>query len=94
MLCGDMELRIQEGWASWRWTHGFAEDVAEAVVRAVSNSSSVGRIDNVGESYRPTMAERLAQSLPAWLIGRDTYLRFWLPSQVRRIGCLIISPTI
>jgi len=61
MLRGDMELRIQEGWASWRWTHGFHEDVAEAVVLAVSNSSSAGRIYNVGEFYAPTMAERLAE---------------------------------
>src|ERR1039457_4083878 len=40
MLRGDMQLRIQEGWASWRWTHGFAENVAEAVVLAATNSSS------------------------------------------------------
>src|SRR6516164_8748894 len=31
MLRGDAELRIQDGWAQWRWTHGFAEDVAQAV---------------------------------------------------------------
>jgi nucleoside-diphosphate-sugar epimerase len=24
MLRGDRELRIQDGWARWRWTHGFA----------------------------------------------------------------------
>ena len=61
MLRGDMELRIQEGWARWRWTHGFAEDVAEAVVLAATNESSAGRIYNVGESYTPTMADRLAE---------------------------------
>jgi nucleoside-diphosphate-sugar epimerase len=61
MLRGDMELRIQDGWARWRWTHGFAEDVAEAVVLAATNSSSAGRIYNIGESQTPTMAERLAE---------------------------------
>ena len=61
MLRGDTELRIQDGWARWRWTHGLAEDVAEAIVLAATNSSSAGRIYNVGESHTPTMAERLAE---------------------------------
>jgi len=61
MLRGDIELRIQEGWAGWRWTHGFCEDVAESVVLAATNSSSAGRIYNVGESYTPTMRDRLAE---------------------------------
>ena len=59
MLRADMELRIQEGWARWRWTHGFAEDVAEAVVLGATKTSSAGRIYNVGECYTPTMADRL-----------------------------------
>lgn len=58
---GHGELRIQEGWANWRWTHGFAEDVAEAVVLAAMDSSAAGRVYNVGESHTPTMAERLAE---------------------------------
>jgi nucleoside-diphosphate-sugar epimerase len=61
MLRGARELRIQDGWARWRWTHGFAGDVAEAVVLAVTNPSSAGRIYNVGEFPTPTMAERLAE---------------------------------
>jgi nucleoside-diphosphate-sugar epimerase len=61
MLRGDLELRIQDGWARWRWTHGFVKDVAEAVVLAVTNSGSAGRIYNVGEPDTPTMAERLAE---------------------------------
>jgi nucleoside-diphosphate-sugar epimerase len=61
MLRGDMKLRIQDGWAKWRWTHGLAEDVAEAVVLAVVNSASAGRIYNVGEAHAPTMVERLME---------------------------------
>jgi nucleoside-diphosphate-sugar epimerase len=61
MLRGDAELRIQDGWAKWRWTYGFAEDVAEAVVLAVTNSASAVRIYNVGEAHTPTMAERLSE---------------------------------
>jgi nucleoside-diphosphate-sugar epimerase len=61
MLRGDVELHIQDGWAGWRWTHGFAEDVAESVVAAVTNSASAGRIYNVGEFHAPTMMERLTE---------------------------------
>ena len=61
MLRGDAELRIQDGWAAWRWTHGLAEDVAESVVLAATNSSSAGRIYNVGEFCTPTMSGRLAE---------------------------------
>jgi nucleoside-diphosphate-sugar epimerase len=61
MLRGEVELRIQDGWAKWRWTHGFAEDVAEAVALAVVNSTSAGHIYNVGEAHTPTMAERLTE---------------------------------
>jgi len=60
MLRDDTELRIQHGWAEWRWTHGLAEDVAEAVILAAINSRSEGRIYNVGESDAPRMADRLA----------------------------------
>ena len=61
MVRGDVELRIPDGWARWRWTHGFAEDVALAVVLAVTNASSAGRIYNVGEPHTPMMAERLLE---------------------------------
>jgi nucleoside-diphosphate-sugar epimerase len=60
MLRGETELRIEDGWARWRWTHGLAEDVAEAVILAATNPLSAGRIYNVGESDTPRMAERLA----------------------------------
>ena len=55
MLRGDTELRIQDDWAGWRWTHGFAEDVAEAVVVAVVSSAATCRVYNVGESKTPTI---------------------------------------
>jgi len=60
MLRGDAQLLIQDERAAWRWTHGFAEDAAEAVVLAVTNPAAAGRIYNVGEFHTPTMAERLA----------------------------------
>jgi nucleoside-diphosphate-sugar epimerase len=61
MQNGEAELRIDRGFADWRWTHGFAEDVAEAVVLSATNQSAAGRIYNVGEASTPTWAERLAE---------------------------------
>jgi nucleoside-diphosphate-sugar epimerase len=61
MLRGDAELRIQQGWAQWRWTHGIAEDIAEAVVLAATTPASAGRIYNTGELHAPAMADRLAE---------------------------------
>jgi len=54
------EIQLQEDFARWRWTHGFVEDVAEAVVLAATRAGAPGRIYNVGEALTPTWAERLA----------------------------------
>lgn len=55
---------------SWRWTHGYVENVAEAIVLAATHPKAIGRIYNVGEEYTPTIAERLAQ-LPPSRISKD-----------------------
>jgi nucleoside-diphosphate-sugar epimerase len=48
----------------WRWTHGFVENVAQAIVLAIESEAASGRIYNVGEETTPTIAERL-RYLPA-----------------------------
>jgi nucleoside-diphosphate-sugar epimerase len=58
---GAAELKLNEGFAQWRWTHGFAEDVAEAVVLAATCEHAAGRTYNVGEAATPTWAERLRE---------------------------------
>jgi nucleoside-diphosphate-sugar epimerase len=45
----------------WRWTHGYVENVAAAIVLAAMHSVAGGRIYNVGEEYTPTVAERLSK---------------------------------
>jgi nucleoside-diphosphate-sugar epimerase len=45
---------------NWRWTHGYVENVAAAVVLAALDPSAAGKIYNLGEEYTPTVAERLA----------------------------------
>lgn len=55
------EIRLQEDFAGWRWTHGYVEDVAEAVVLAAVHERATGRIYNAGELHTPTVYERLEQ---------------------------------
>ena len=43
----------------WRWTHGYVENVAAAIVLAALHPAAANRVYNVGEEYTPTMAERL-----------------------------------
>jgi nucleoside-diphosphate-sugar epimerase len=61
MLQGAAELRLQDTFATWRWTHGFAEDVAESVVLSVVNPKASGRTYNAGERDTPTWTDRLAE---------------------------------
>jgi len=55
------ELKIADDFAQWRWTHGFAEDVAEAVVLAATNGRAAGQTYNVGETNTPSCAERVEE---------------------------------
>lgn len=52
------------GHRQWRWTHGYVENVADAIVLAAVDARAAGRIYNVGEEYTPTVAERLSQLPP------------------------------
>ena len=45
----------------WRWTHGYVENVARAIVLAAISDAAAGRSYNVGEEYTPTITERLAK---------------------------------
>jgi nucleoside-diphosphate-sugar epimerase len=45
--------------AQWRWTHGYVEDVARAIVRAVTDERATSKVYNVGEGNTPTLADRV-----------------------------------
>ena len=45
--------------ARWRWTHGYVENVADAIAVAATNERAAGRIYNVGEGPTPTAEERV-----------------------------------
>jgi nucleoside-diphosphate-sugar epimerase len=51
--------------SNWRWTHGFVENVAAAIVLAAAHPAAGGRVYNVGEANTPTMAERLLRLPPS-----------------------------
>lgn len=75
---------------AWRWTHGYVENVAAAIVLAATHPDAAGRIYNVGEEHTPTIAERLAHlppstvpSLPAGHYNFDQHIAYDT-SRIRR----------
>ena len=73
MLAG---LAGQHG--DWRWTHGYVEDVAHAIVMAALRPHPAGRVYNVGEVETRTVTQRLeawnvrpAEEGPASHLVRD-----------------------
>jgi nucleoside-diphosphate-sugar epimerase len=54
-------ILLESAVATWRWTHGYVEDVARAIVRAVTDERAAGKVYNVGEANTPTVAERIGR---------------------------------
>jgi nucleoside-diphosphate-sugar epimerase len=55
----------------WRWTHGYVENVAAAIVLAAVHPAAANRIYNVGEAYTPTIGERLKSLPPSTMVQVD-----------------------
>ncbi len=60
----------------WRWTHGYVENVAHAIVLAAVHPAAAGGIYNVGEEYTPTVAERLAHLPPSLVPVESSQFHF------------------
>jgi nucleoside-diphosphate-sugar epimerase len=60
MATGD-EIRVQDSYARWRWTHSYVENAAEAAVLATIDHRAAGKVYNVGETETPTMEERIRE---------------------------------
>ncbi|MBL0389505.1 NAD-dependent epimerase/dehydratase family protein [Tumebacillus sp. ITR2] len=43
------EIKLQKEWGNFRWTHGYVENIAHAIVCAVTDKRAANRIYNVGE---------------------------------------------
>ncbi|MGC2197712.1 MAG: NAD-dependent epimerase/dehydratase family protein [Terriglobales bacterium] len=65
----------------WRWTHGYVENVAAAIVLAATHPATLGRIYNVGESPTPTVGDRLV-GLPPSSIPTDESGQFNLAQDI------------
>jgi nucleoside-diphosphate-sugar epimerase len=59
MLDGRPAIILGRGEATFRFSHGYAEDVGEATALAAVNECSADRIYNVGERNVPTERQRL-----------------------------------
>jgi len=58
---GRRAFLLEERLAAWRWTHGYVENVAHAIVLAIDREEAAGRIYNVGERATPSVAERVGR---------------------------------
>jgi len=65
---GRPAILLESAQARWRWTHGYVENVAHAIVLAVVDDRAAGKIYNVGESETPTIVERVRRiaALTEW----------------------------
>jgi nucleoside-diphosphate-sugar epimerase len=61
MTDGRPAILLEEGLAGWRWTRGYAESVAAAIVLAVTDERAAGRIYNVGEAEALSTSEWVQQ---------------------------------
>jgi nucleoside-diphosphate-sugar epimerase len=61
MLDGRETILLEQGEANWRWTHGYVENVADAIALAVTDERARGHIYNVGEPFALSLAERIEQ---------------------------------
>jgi nucleoside-diphosphate-sugar epimerase len=59
MLDNRPAILLGKGEATFRFSHGYAQDVAEATALAAMNEQSAGRIYNVGEKIVSTERQRL-----------------------------------
>ncbi len=58
---GRPAILLEEGFAKWRWTKGYVENVADAIILAVTDMRAVGKIFNVGEPETHTMKEWITE---------------------------------
>lgn len=61
MLDGRPAILLENGIASWRWSHSYVENVAHAITLAVINEQASGHIYNVSEPVALSVAEQIDQ---------------------------------
>jgi len=48
MLAGEPRVSVDPGWARWRTTYGYVEDIGHALAAAATHPAAAGRVFNVG----------------------------------------------
>ncbi len=56
---------LEDRAAAWRWTYGYVENMAHAIVLAALDDRAAGRIYNVGESDEPLSTRQRVEDLAA-----------------------------
>ena len=76
---------LDENQAHWRWSHGYVENIASAIVLAATDDRASGRIYNVGEKSVPTTVERVRSlaKVVGWTGKVVTLRRASLPPHLR-----------
>jgi nucleoside-diphosphate-sugar epimerase len=69
MLDSRSTILLESAQMDWRWTHGYVENVANAIALTVMDERSAGEVYNLGESDTPTIGQRVDQigALMGWV---------------------------
>jgi NAD dependent epimerase/dehydratase family len=79
------DILLDEGKAEWRWTRGYVENVAVAIVLAVTDQKAIGRVYNVGEKKAQREIDWIKKigRLAGWRGEVKTVPRVALPEHLR-----------
>jgi nucleoside-diphosphate-sugar epimerase len=78
-------ILLDRAQAAWRWSHGYVENIAEAIAAVVLDGRAQRKVYNLGEPEVPTFAERVRRiaNLMGWS-GRLVFVdRDHLPPHLR-----------
>lgn len=59
MVDGRSTILLESAQMNWRWTHGYVENVADAIALTVTDERSAGEVYNLGEADTPTIGQRV-----------------------------------
>ena len=81
-------ILLQEGFDEWRWTRGYVENVALAIVSAILSESASGEIYNVGQENSFSMKEWIEEigRLIGWNGKVVAVSEDMMPEQLRMEG--------
>jgi nucleoside-diphosphate-sugar epimerase len=95
MLDGREAILLDEREASWRLTHGYVENVANAITLAVTDGRASGRVYNVGKPFAPSSPCHPSVCLRSCAGGASTQLKIsWSIPAVSAKNSAMVSVSI